>query len=120
VTFALTEDELSILDDFMSDNKIRNQSKAVRDLISRGIADYKKHQAQKLGNATQLSQDCIAIAEDYGALSAQGKKIVQQVVDAAVILFSDAPALQDAINDASKRDLRSLSQEAQRKLRGAG
>ncbi|GHU74615.1 hypothetical protein AGMMS49992_16560 [Clostridia bacterium] len=121
ISFILSNDELEIVNRFMEKNGFKSQSQAVRTIISMGMEEYRKVMTKGQYQRFDLSSESAALVDDFEAMTQQGKRIVQQVVDAAVVLFGEPPAPSDAVfSDTKSRDLHSLASEELRKLRGVG
>ncbi|GHV28022.1 hypothetical protein FACS18948_6390 [Clostridia bacterium] len=121
ITFVLSDEELDLVKQFMVKNNIKSQSRAVRAIISMGMEEYRKVMTRGQYQRFDLSSESASLVDDFEAMTQQGKRIVQQVVDAAVVLFGEPPAPSDAVfSDTKSRDLHSLASEELRKLRGVG
>ncbi|GHU67826.1 hypothetical protein FACS1894184_08420 [Clostridia bacterium] len=91
ITFALSDDELDIVNRFMDANAITNQSSAVRAIIAMGINEYKRITARGKHQRFDLTEDAAELIDDYLILNREGKRVIKDVMKMAVGMHSDQP-----------------------------
>ena len=78
VTFTISEQDLKRVDDYRFENKLKNQTQAILDLISKGL-DSLDIPVNKKGPA--LSGEAMQLARDFDALDDFGRRTVRVVAD---------------------------------------
>ncbi|GHV26724.1 hypothetical protein FACS18948_2940 [Clostridia bacterium] len=91
ITFALSDDELDIVNRFMDANAITNQSSAVRAIIAMGINEYKRITASGKHQRFDLTEDAAELIDDYLILNREGKRVIKDVMKMAVGMHTDQP-----------------------------
>lgn len=76
VTFTISKEQLSKLESFKYENRIKNQTQAILTLIDKGLSDYEP----KPKEVQSLSGEALSIAKDYQNLDKWGKKVVRSVI----------------------------------------
>lgn len=77
VTFAISPEELTALEDYQYANRIKSQSKAILALIEKGLLQCK----EEIKTAPPYTEEALKLAKDYDDLDRHGKKVVRLVAD---------------------------------------
>lgn len=77
VTFAISPEELTALEDYQYANRIKSQSKAILALIEKGLLQCK----EEIKTAPPYTEEALKLAKDYDDLDGHGKKMVRLVAD---------------------------------------
>lgn len=77
VTFAISPEELTALEDYQYANRIKSQSKAILALIEKGLLQCK----EEIKSAPPYTEEALKLAKDYDDLDGHGKKVVRLVAD---------------------------------------
>lgn len=77
VTFAISPEELTALEDYQYANRIKSQSKAILALIEKGLLQCK----EEIKTAPPYTEEALELAKDYDDLDGHGKKVVRLVAD---------------------------------------
>lgn len=77
VTFAISPEELTALEDYQYANRIKSQSKAILALIEKGLLQCK----EEIKSAPPYTEEALNLAKDYDDLDGHGKKVVRLVAD---------------------------------------
>ena len=82
VTFTISQDKLSKIDSYRSNNQLKNQTQAVLSLIEKGLEDYSPKSKNK---APSYSDEAMKLAHDYdNKLDYWVRHIVKLVVDSEI------------------------------------
>lgn len=76
VTFAISQEQLSAVENFQFDNKIKNQTQAILALIEKGLSDFESG----IKNAPPISDEAMKIAKGYENLDSHGKSMVRIII----------------------------------------
>lgn len=77
VTFTISEEKLTELEEYKFKNKIKNQTQAILALLEKGLSDFES----KEGKASPYSEEAQELAKDYDGLDDHGKRLVRLIVD---------------------------------------
>lgn len=77
VTFTISPEKLSEVENFQFGNKIKNQTQAILTLIEKGLSDFESG----IKNAPSISDEAMKIARDYDNLDGHGKSIVRVILN---------------------------------------
>jgi metal-responsive CopG/Arc/MetJ family transcriptional regulator len=99
ITFSLSEEMRIAIDEFRYENRIKNQTQAILQLIQAGLnsftndAEIKKSASAETESASaQLTDEDIEVLESYHNLNADGKELI---IDQFNILLSKSKYRQD-------------------------
>lgn len=76
VTFTISQERLSEVENYRFNNKIKNQTQAILSLIDKGLSGISKS-AEK---APSLSDEVKKVAEHYSKLDSHGREVVRSVL----------------------------------------
>lgn len=77
VTFTISKEKLTELEDYRFEHKIKNQTQAILALIDKGLSDFES----EIEKASPMSDEDAKILEDYLSLDLWGKRVVRSVID---------------------------------------
>lgn len=87
VTFALSEEELAVIDKYRFDNHLKNQTQAILSLISIGLDTLAPPLPQSSINI--LSREEQQLVEDYRSLNKKGREYILQTMTMARQIYSE-------------------------------
>lgn len=77
VTFTISEEKLTELEEYKFKKKHKNQTQAILALLEKGLSDFEA----KEGKTSPYSEEVKKVAEDYSSLDHWGKRVVRSVID---------------------------------------
>lgn len=92
VTFTVSKDMLSDIDEYRFNNKIKNQTQAIITLLEKGLSDMTPVKGK---DSPKISDEAQEIAKDYDKLDARGKSIVKVVLKHEGSAVAQAPPKRD-------------------------
>lgn len=77
VTFTISKEKLTELEDYRFEHKIKNQTQAILALIDKGLSDFES----EIEKAPSMPDEAKKVAEDYLSLDHWGRRVVRSVID---------------------------------------
>lgn len=77
VTFTVSPETLEKIEEYRFSNKSKNQTQAILSLIEKGLSAYGPTTKKA---PSDLSEEAMKVAKDYGALDQPGKNVVRVVI----------------------------------------
>lgn len=90
VTFTISKERLSDVEDYRFENKLKNQTQAILSLLEKGLSGIEKEKALPLSDKAQK------VAEQYLELDSHGQNAVDAILDIEYQRVKAANAVQQA------------------------
>ena len=89
ISFALTEDLLRQIDEYRYTHRVKNQSQAIIQLMTKGLEVLNAEQITDDNAPDELTPQELSLIRDFRSLNAQGKAYILQTMAMSVTIYKN-------------------------------